>query len=239
MRFFNGLLQGVRSLFFIRTGIGKRPDGDAADKEALLAVLLPLTGLAAGAVAALAAFLLRETGFIIAAVAGGLAVLAALGGVRQLNGAARLFKPGNIAGPAAAVALMLLFEALAIMEIGSYREYSLIFAAFAYLPVASSVAMISAASALKFDAGVSAPLSGVKGWHMALASLLAFALMLPAFGLKSLAYIAVSVLAGSLAAAAMKNSVKKEEAAYVAAAVSEILFLITMMLMEGQPILYY
>jgi hypothetical protein len=239
MHFIHGLWLGARSLFYIRTGIGERPVDDTAEREALLAVLLPLAGLAAGAVAALAAFLLHETGYTIAGVAGGLAVLAALGGIRQLNGAARLFKPGNIAGPAAAAALVLLFEALAIMEIGAYRGNSFLYTAFAYMPVVSSVAMLSAASALKYKAEEQDALAGVKGWHMAMASMLAFALMLPVFGLKALAFISVSVLAGALAAMAMQNSTKKEEAAYVAAAVSEILFLIIIMLMEGHPILYY
>jgi hypothetical protein len=82
------------------------------------------------------------------------------------------------------------------------------------------------------------PLVNVKGWQMVVASALAFVLMLPKFGVQSVAYAAASVLAGSLTALLLGKSSKKEEAAAVAASASEILFLLLLMMLSS-PQIYY
>jgi hypothetical protein len=107
-----------------------------------------------------------------------------------------------------------------------------------YMPVAETIATLSAASVLREDEIIDSPLLAVKGWHLLLSSLLAIVLMLPQFGIVSFVYISVSIFAGSMTTIVMSKSNKKEVAANIAAIVSNLLYLICLMLLTNSKIYY-
>lgn len=233
------LRQAVASLFHLFTGLGKSV-ALPAETEAAAAVFLPLLGLLAGLLAALAAFIFLSFLPSAAGAVAGLAVLAALGGYARMRAVAGLFgAETRAAGIAVFSLLVLLFEVFVLTELANNPGTFTIYPVLIYMPVVSAVAMLSAASAMKADDSRGISLSGVKGWHMLLASLLAFVLMLPGFWLSALAFAATSVLAGALTALTMRNSRNKEAAAFLAAIVSELLFLIVLMILRGRPVIYY
>jgi cobalamin synthase len=227
----------VRSLFHTFTGYGKRPEGGPEAGDALAAVFLPLMALAAGAAAALVVWLFRLCGLYLASMAAGIAALAALGGARRMKAVSSLFsEPMKAAGTVVAGVLVLLFQTFAIYESSMYRATADVYLAMLYLPVAGAAAMLAAASVMKEECA-GTMFAAVKGGHMLLGCLLAFVLMLPAFGFKSLAFVAAPVLAGPAMALALRRR-GGGETPYVAAVAGEILFLILLALLRG-PVIYY
>lgn len=239
MKSAGGFWLAIRSLVYNYTGFGKKPEGFSAESEALAAVFMPAAALTVGTVSVALVSIVRLTGLFAGAVVAGLAVMAVFGGMRRFKAVSSLFAPeGRAAGTAAATVLVLTFEVFAIYETAMYKVNTIIYPALLYLPVAGAVAMLSAASATKPEESPGMPLSAVKGWHMILASALAFVLMLPEFGLISLAFVASSVLAGSLTALAMQRRSERGEAVYLAAVAAELLFLLLLILLE-RPVVYY
>jgi cobalamin synthase len=240
MNFFNAIWSAIKSLFCLLMGKENQEHGIAAESRAIAAIFLPLMGLAAGLVAALALRIFQSLFSLELLALAGLAVLTVLGGYRRLASTSRLFnEKDRAAGAAVAAVLVLLFEAFALIELGSVWGFSVMLSAVVFLPVAASVSLLSAASAQRESDATGTFLPGVKGMHMLLSALLAFVLMLPVFGLRAFIFAAVAVLAGAITAAAMQKREAKEEAATVAAVVSELLFLIVLMLFQGQSIIYY
>lgn len=239
MAFLKAFWQPVKLLFYIKTGLGKRPEALAGDSEAAAAVFLPLVGFIIGIISAGAAVIVQGVGLYSLSIVAGILVLVIFGGMRQFNSIARLFSTEGRATSAAVTAvLVLLFEIFSLSEIGNTRGYTNIYAALLYLPVAGALAMVSAASVSRESEGIGQPLSCVKGLHMLLSSILAFMLMLPQFGFMSLVFMAASVLAGSAAALLLNSRGNGQESVYVASIIGEILFIVTFILLNKPQIFY-
>lgn len=239
MGFLKRLWESVKFLLQMRTGLGRKPEALSEAGEAAAAVFLPLAGVIIGFAAAIVAVVFQSFGFHNVYVVLGLAVLALLGGVRQFASSAKLIGGnGFSAGSAFAAALIVLFEATALIDIGSMRGTGTACNTLLYLPVPGVLAMLSAASAMG-EPDERLPLSGVKALHLVLGSLLAFVLMLPQYGMLSLLLVAVAVLSGAVMALLAGKKQYRAEALYAAALVSELLFLVIMLLTAKSNIIYY
>lgn len=236
MSFPKTVWQSTRNLIHITTGFGKQPDPLHAGLEAVSSVFIPVLGLAIGFLCALAAVIAQAAGLVGFTAFAGVACLAVLTGRKQIN--AMVGRPNGLRGGLVLfAAASFYFLIYGLNQLGSIRGLEFLCTALLFLPVSGSLAMVSAASVMP-EPETPMPLSSTKGIHMILAAALAMVMMLPSFGITSLAFTAAAVLTGSIAGLIAGRKSYQPELLYAAAAIAE-LFFILLMLLANKPQIYY
>jgi hypothetical protein len=240
MKVLAAVYQSVRYLLRIQIGVLIEKGNPHHRQSAIYAVFLPLAGLAVGLASMLAASLasaVLQMRFI--PVLAGLAVLAAMGGRRQATSAMSIRHKNHVSntGKNLFVILAVVFYVVGLDALQTVRGADFMALALLFLPSIGSLAMVSAASVLP-EPSVESSLASVKGVHLVLASGLTLVLLLPAFGISSLAYMGLGVLAGSLTALIGGRKEYRVELLYAAAAFGELAFML-LLLVVNNPARYY